>query len=158
MCLVENWEKSRQGLLLKQKSVTLFFKRFYLFISERGEGREKERERNINWLPLAHASVGDWTCSPSMCPDWESNWWPFALQDGTQPTEPCWPGPRYYFLLTISFQTLNLPECMLMAISIRIIVDTSFIPPVITLGMCPDRESNWQPVALQNDAPPFINR
>ena len=32
--------------------------RFYLF-SERGEGREKERERNMSvWLPLAHPSLG----------------------------------------------------------------------------------------------------
>ena len=30
-----------------------FFLRFYLFILEREEGREKERDRNINvWLPL----------------------------------------------------------------------------------------------------------
>ena len=37
-----------------------FLKRFYLF-SERGEGREKERERNINvWLPLAHPLQGTW--------------------------------------------------------------------------------------------------
>ena len=40
----------------------LFFKRlmYYLFW-ERGEGREKERERNINvWLPLVHPLLGTW--------------------------------------------------------------------------------------------------
>ena len=31
----------------------LFFKKIYLFL-ERGERREKERERNIDWLPLTH--------------------------------------------------------------------------------------------------------
>ena len=37
-----------------------FFKRFYLFL-DRGEGREKERERNINvWLPLVHPQLGTW--------------------------------------------------------------------------------------------------
>ena len=37
-----------------------FFLRFYLFL-ERGEGREKERERNIDvWLPLAHLPLGTW--------------------------------------------------------------------------------------------------
>ena len=30
----------------------------YLFL-EREEGREKERERNIGWLPLARAPAGD---------------------------------------------------------------------------------------------------
>ena len=33
---------------------------FYLFL-DRGEGREKERERNINvWLPLARPLFGTW--------------------------------------------------------------------------------------------------
>ena len=37
----------------------LFF-RFYLFL-ERGEGREKERERNTNvWLPLTCPQLGTW--------------------------------------------------------------------------------------------------
>ena len=39
----------------------------YLFL-ERREGREKERERNINvWLPL------DLACNPGMFPDQELN-------------------------------------------------------------------------------------
>ena len=33
----------------------------YLFILERGEGREKDRERNINvWLPLECPALGTW--------------------------------------------------------------------------------------------------
>ena len=36
------------------------FKIFYLFL-ERGEGREKKRERNINvWLPLTRPLLGTW--------------------------------------------------------------------------------------------------
>ena len=32
----------------------------YLFL-ERGEGREKERERNFSvWLPLTHPQLGTW--------------------------------------------------------------------------------------------------
>ena len=45
------------------KDVFLFFKGFiYLFIYLfRGEGREKERQRNISvWLPLAHLLLGTW--------------------------------------------------------------------------------------------------
>ena len=38
-----------------------FKKRFYLFILERGEGREKESKRNINvWLPFTCPQVGTW--------------------------------------------------------------------------------------------------
>ena len=38
---------------------------FLLLILERGEGREKERERNVDvrnikWLPPAHAQTRDW--------------------------------------------------------------------------------------------------
>ena len=36
-----------------------FFKRFYLLVLERGEGREKERERNNNWLHFAHTLTGE---------------------------------------------------------------------------------------------------
>ena len=36
------------------------FKNIYLFF-ERGKGREKEKERNINvWLPLARPQWGTW--------------------------------------------------------------------------------------------------
>ena len=41
-----------------------FFKKidFICLFLERGEGREKERERNINvWLPLAHPLLGTWS-------------------------------------------------------------------------------------------------
>ena len=43
--------------------IKTIFKRFYLFL-ERGEGREKEEERNIDvrnisWLPLVCAPAGD---------------------------------------------------------------------------------------------------
>ena len=45
----------------------------YLFL-EKGEEREKERERNISvWLPLALLLLGDLAHNLGMCPDWESN-------------------------------------------------------------------------------------
>ena len=38
-----------------------FFKDFIYLFLERGEGREKERERNINvWLPLTRPQLGTW--------------------------------------------------------------------------------------------------
>ena len=73
------------------------FKRFYLFL-ERGEGREKDRERNIDVREI-HQSVasrtppsGDLAHNPGMCPDWEWNLQPFGSQAGTQSTEPHQPG------------------------------------------------------------------
>ena len=56
-----------------------FFKK--ILFSERGEGREKERERNINWLPVLQPLTRDQTRNPGVCPDWESNQQPFALQN-----------------------------------------------------------------------------
>ena len=39
----------------------LFFKDFIYLFLERGEGREKERERNISaWLPLVQPLLGTW--------------------------------------------------------------------------------------------------
>ena len=44
-----------------RQNVVLFFLRFYLFIFLEREGREKERERNINvWLPLMCPLLGTW--------------------------------------------------------------------------------------------------
>ena len=40
---------------------TFYIYYIYRIILERGEGREKERERNINvWLPLARPQLGTW--------------------------------------------------------------------------------------------------
>ena len=48
----------RKGKRRNPKNVLFLKKRFCLFL-ERGEGKEKERERNINvWLPLEHLLLG----------------------------------------------------------------------------------------------------
>ena len=79
-------------------SSTYFFNFIYLFL-ERGEGREKERERNIDvrekhqLLAPRMCPNQDWTPKLGMCPDQELNWWPLALQNNTQLTEPRRSGP-----------------------------------------------------------------
>ena len=64
----------------------LFLKKDYIYLFlERGEGREKERERNINaWLPLVRPLLGTWLATQAYALDWESNQLPFDLQAGTQ--------------------------------------------------------------------------
>ena len=52
-------------------------------LREREREREREKEtsmwkRNINRLPPVWAPTGDWTWNPGMCPDQESNLWPFG--------------------------------------------------------------------------------
>ena len=40
------------------------FNLFFKFIFQRGEGREKERERHISvWLPLSHPLLGTWSAT-----------------------------------------------------------------------------------------------
>ena len=66
--------KNYQGLPLTLGILfyfSYFFKRLYLFL-EIGEGREKERERNISWLPLICTPTGDRTHNPDS-PDRELN-------------------------------------------------------------------------------------
>ena len=70
-----------------------FLKIFFYFLFLEG-GREGEREENISvWLPIACLLVGNLARNPGMCPDWESNLWPFGLQACTQSTESHQPGP-----------------------------------------------------------------
>ena len=114
--------------LLNQKVVntfgffTLFFKRFhfYLFIFREGKGeRKKERERNINvWLPLTWLPTGALAHNPGLCPDWESNQWPFGSQAGTQSTQPHQPGWLWTLVKSVNsyYQMLSrkaAPTCTL---------------------------------------------
>ena len=57
------------SLLMEKSWKTI--KNFLLLISEKGKGKEKEREGNINQLPLAYTPTGDQTCNLGLCPDWE---------------------------------------------------------------------------------------
>ena len=72
--------------------------RFYLFIFREGEGREKEKERNIDgrkkhqWLPLTCPLLRTWPTTEA----WDSNWLPLGLQDDAQLTEPHQPGLSSY--------------------------------------------------------------
>ena len=62
-----------------------FFKDFLKFLfTFRKRGREGEREGKKHQCVVASHTppTGDLACNPGLCPDWESNQWPF----GSQPT------------------------------------------------------------------------
>ena len=63
----------------------IFFKILFIYLFlERGEERENERDRNICvWLALTNSAPGDLAHNPGMCPDWESNQWPFLVHRPT---------------------------------------------------------------------------
>ena len=66
---------------------------FYLFIfRERGREGEREGEKRQCVVASHVAPTGDLTRNPGMCPDWESNQWPFGSEAGAQSTEPHQPG------------------------------------------------------------------
>ena len=51
----------------------LIFKSFIYLFSERGEGREKDREKHQYVVASRAPPAGDLACNPGMCPDWELN-------------------------------------------------------------------------------------
>ena len=82
------WLKTWFGEFCNMWDIFKYF--IYLFL-ERGEGREKEMEGNIDvwWSVASHMPpAGYLACNPGMCPDWELSQPPFGSQAGTQSTEP----------------------------------------------------------------------
>ena len=60
---------------MKFKTNYYFFKDLIYLFLERGGGREKERETNINvWLPLVCPILGTWPETQACARDWELNW------------------------------------------------------------------------------------
>ena len=59
-----------------------FFKDFIYLFLERGREGEREEEKYQCVLASHVAPTGDLAHNPGMCPDWESDQWPF----GSQPT------------------------------------------------------------------------
>ena len=80
-------------------------KNFIYLFSEKEEGREKERARNIDVRRetsigcLLHAPYWGPSPNPGMCPDWESNQRPLGSQASAQSTEPHQPGQAIFFFL-----------------------------------------------------------
>ena len=72
---------------------------FYLFIfREKGREGEREEEKHLCVVASHMARTGDLACNPGMCPDWESNQQPLALQAHAPFTELHQPGLLFHFL------------------------------------------------------------
>ena len=83
------------SVLLPSKCITsvVFLSEFIHLFLERVEGREKGREgKKHRSVAFCVPPTWDLACNSGMCPDRESNLWPFVSQTGTQPTEPHQPG------------------------------------------------------------------
>ena len=69
------------------------FKYFIYLFLDRREGKEKERERNINvWLPLEHPLLGTWPTTEACALTGNQTGDPFVCRCCTQSTEPHQPG------------------------------------------------------------------
>ena len=65
--------------LMKKHSLKILFIYFYREGKERREGEKHQCVVSPHMPP-----TGVLACNPGMCPDWESNWWPFGWQACTQ--------------------------------------------------------------------------
>ena len=80
-------------LHLKNMNISTPWTLKILFIfRERGRQGEREREKHQCVVASRAPPTGDLAHNGGMCPDQESNWWPFGSQASTQSTEPHWPG------------------------------------------------------------------
>ena len=83
-----------------------FLKIFYLFIfRERAREGERKGEKHQCVVASRVPPTGDLVDTPGMYPDWESNWWTFALQSSAQSTEPH--QPRLTVLFFCFFESIR---------------------------------------------------
>ena len=79
------WEINENDTKYDLKAQKGFFKILFIFFF-RKKGKEGERvgEKYQCMVASSAPPTGDLAHNPGMCPEWESNWWPFGSQDGSQ--------------------------------------------------------------------------
>ena len=78
--------------------LTYFFKDLIYLFLERGEGREKEREKNVNvWLPLTSPQLGTWptTEACALTGNWTGN--PLVCKPALNPLSHTSQGSWWHF-------------------------------------------------------------
>ena len=99
-----------------RKQPFMLLLRFYLFIfRERGREGEGEGEKHECVVAFHTSPTRDPACNPSMCLDWELNWWPIGLPASTQSTKPHQPEPsdclfchHIFLVISLGLTTLNI--------------------------------------------------
>ena len=85
----------------QQENSNLLKKILFIFRERRREGERKEEK--YQYVVASHMlPTRDLVRNTGMCPDWELNWRPFALQAGTQSTKPHQPGLVLLFIFCFS--------------------------------------------------------
>ena len=67
--------------------IYIFYDFIYLFFGKKGREGERDEEKHQCVVASPASPTGHLVFNPGMCPDWESNWWPFGSQAHTQYTE-----------------------------------------------------------------------
>ena len=94
-------------LFFRNLSIPHLKKRVYLFIfRERGRGTEREGKKQSCAIEtsigcLSHTPNQGRGRQPRHVP-WELNWWPFAVSDNAQPTEPYQSAGKIHFNFEIN--------------------------------------------------------
>ena len=101
-----------------------FLKEYLKEYSERGEGRWKERERNIHWLPLTCPQLGTWpTTQASVLTGNQLDPQPCGSHTSAQSTEPRQPGHVSDFesenIESFCLKTVRLWCCFTVSIKIQ---------------------------------------
>ena len=118
------------------------FKNIYLFL-DKGEGREKERQRNINvWLPLAHPLPGTQptTQAWALTRNWTSN--PLVHRLALNPLSPI-ARAKYYLVLLLSVILFNYWDIYIFYISNHKLGTCSLILKDYQKGHCIIRVIKW---------------
>lgn len=94
------------NLILGQLRNAWFFLRLYFYREGKGGRKRSMWEKKTGRLFLVCTTTADQTCNPGICPDRESNQWPFALWDNAK-TEPHWSGWDAWFFKNCAAFVLN---------------------------------------------------
>ena len=91
--------------------LSFFFKDIIYLFLEKGEGREKERERNINvWFPLMHPLLGTWPATQAYALHWGLNWRPLSSQANSAQSRATPARAHFLFYLFVASLFLDGPS------------------------------------------------